>query len=101
VRFVVPLLCLVLRGSLAVAATLPPRPALAIETAIAPGELGPLDRDIFVRQISGRRAWRVTSTDDDLSWSDGTETFSNDPHSSPWQRTQAWMVCLLGIEAQL
>ena len=41
---------------------------------------------IFARQITGQRAWHVTLARGDLSWSDGTETFSSDPHSSIGQQ---------------
>jgi putative cardiolipin synthase len=56
---------------------------------------------IFARQITGQRAWHVTLAHGNLSWSDGTETFSSDPHSSIGQRLQAWIVRVLGIDAQL
>lgn len=57
--------------------------------------------DIFVRQINGRRAWHVTVADRDLSWSDGTETFSKDPHASVAQRLQAWIVRVLRLDPLL
>jgi cardiolipin synthase C len=56
---------------------------------------------IFARQIIGERAWHVTIARGDLSWSDGKETFSSDPHSSMRQRLQAWIVRVLGVDAQL
>lgn len=57
--------------------------------------------DTFARQIRGQRAWHVTLAGGDLSWSDGTETFSKDPHSSVVQRLQAWIVRVLRLDPQL
>lgn len=57
--------------------------------------------NVFARQVSGEHAWHVTLADGDLHWSDGTETFSNDPHSSLAQRLQAWIVRMLRIEPHL
>lgn len=57
--------------------------------------------NIFARQIGSRHAWHVTLADGDISWSDDTETFSKDPHSSAVQRLQAWIVRVLGIDPQL
>jgi len=56
---------------------------------------------IFARQITGQRAWHVTLARGDLSWSDGTETFSKDPLSSVAQRLQTWIVRLLHLDPQL
>jgi len=56
---------------------------------------------IFARQSDGQRAWRVTLARGGLSWSDGTETFSKDPHSSLAQRLQAWIVRVLRLDPQL
>lgn len=57
--------------------------------------------EIFARQVTGQRAWQVTLARGDLSWSDGTETFSRDPHSSVAQRLQAWTVRVLHLDPQL
>ena len=57
--------------------------------------------DIFARQISGQRSWHVTLAGGDISWSDDTETFSKDPHSSVLQRLQAWLVRVLHLDVQL
>jgi len=57
--------------------------------------------DVFALQVSGQRAWRVTLARGRLSWSDGTEIFSKDPHSSVAQRLQAWFVRMLRLDAQL
>jgi len=56
---------------------------------------------IFARQTVGQRAWHVTLVHGGLSWSDGTETFSEDPHSSIAQRLQAGIVRGLHLDPQL
>jgi putative cardiolipin synthase len=56
---------------------------------------------LFTAQTAGERSWRVRSEDGALAWSDGREAFDNDPHASAWRRFQAWLVRLLGLEAQL
>jgi cardiolipin synthase C len=56
---------------------------------------------IFARQITGEHAWHVTLARGDLSWTDGAETFSEDPHASIGQRLQARIVQLLRLDAQL
>jgi cardiolipin synthase C len=56
---------------------------------------------IFESQTSGQRAWRVTLASDDLSWSDGNETFDSDPHASWGRRFQAWLTRVLHLDAQL
>jgi cardiolipin synthase C len=43
----------------------------------------------------------VTLVDDELRWSDGTETFDRDPKVSAWQRFQAWVTRVLHLDAQL
>ena len=58
-------------------------------------------RDIFSLQTDGARAWRVTEENGALSWSDGKETFSSDPQASTWRRFKAWLVRMLGLDAQL
>lgn len=57
--------------------------------------------NIFDRQISSRRAWHVALADGALNWSDGSETFSKDPHASAWQRFQVWILRMLRLEAHL
>ena len=37
---------------------------------------------IFEEQVNGSHAWRVSLEDGDLRWSDGQETFDNDPKAS-------------------
>jgi len=56
---------------------------------------------IFARQTSDQRAWHVTLVHGGLSWSDGTETFSQDPHSTAVQRLQASIVRVLHLDPQL
>ena len=56
---------------------------------------------IFDRQTGGERSWRVTLIDQDLAWSDGTETFSSDPDASFGRRFQAWITRVLNLDAQL
>jgi len=56
---------------------------------------------IFARQTVGQRAWHVTLVHGGLRWSDGTETFSEDPHSSVAQRLQAGIVRVLHLDPQL
>ena len=56
---------------------------------------------LFEKQIAGAHAWRVSLEDGDLRWSDGKETFDNDPKASAWQRFQAWATRALHLDAQL
>jgi putative cardiolipin synthase len=56
---------------------------------------------IFAAQSAGLHAWRVTLDKDDLSWSDGHETFNSDPKASVGRRFQAWFARVLNLEAQL
>ena len=56
---------------------------------------------IFARETGGQRAWHVALVDGGLSWSDGAETFSADPHASSAQRLQAWLVRTLHLDPQL
>ena len=56
---------------------------------------------IFAEQTASPRAWQVTQVDDELRWSDGTETFNRDPKASAWQRFQAWITRVLHLDAQL
>jgi putative cardiolipin synthase len=57
--------------------------------------------DIVTVQIAGSRAWRVTLEDGDLRWTDGTDTFTNDPHSSIGHRLLAWLARVLHLDAHL
>ena len=56
---------------------------------------------IFAHQTDGQRAWHVTLARGSLSWSDGTETFAKDPHSSLALRLQPWIVRKLRLDPQL
>lgn len=56
---------------------------------------------IFATQTSGQYAWRVTASDDDLTWSDGVTTFSSDPEASSWRRFQAWIARTFNMDEQL
>jgi putative cardiolipin synthase len=57
--------------------------------------------EIFEEQVNGSHAWRVSLEDGNLRWSDGQETFDNDPKASRWQRFQAWATRVLHLDAQL
>jgi cardiolipin synthase C len=56
---------------------------------------------IFATQTNGRHAWRVSLAGGKLHWSDGTESFDQDPKASGWQRFQAWATRVLHLDAQL
>jgi putative cardiolipin synthase len=56
---------------------------------------------IFATQTSGAHAWQVTLANDDLQWSDGSETFDSDPKASLGRRFQAWFARVFNLEAQL
>ena len=57
--------------------------------------------DIFATQTSALHAWRVTLEDNELNWSDGSETFNSDPKASIGRRFQAWIARVFNLEAQL
>ena len=56
---------------------------------------------IFAEQTAPEHAWQVRLVDDELQWSDGSETFDRDPKASAWQRFQAWITRVLHLDAQL
>jgi hypothetical protein len=56
---------------------------------------------ISAEQSAAERAWRVTLVDDELRWSDGTQTYDRDPKASAWQRFQAWITRVLNLDVQL
>lgn len=56
---------------------------------------------LFDKQTSGERAWRVSIEADELQWSDGAEQLHRDPHASFSRRAQAWLARLLRLDAQL
>ncbi|HWN07498.1 MAG TPA: phospholipase D family protein [Steroidobacteraceae bacterium] len=55
----------------------------------------------FDEQIGGDHAWRVSLEDGGLHWSDGRQSFDNDPKATAWQRFQAWATRVLRLDAQL
>jgi cardiolipin synthase C len=55
----------------------------------------------FAEHTEGPRAWRVTLDDNEMRWSDGTESFDSDPHASLGRRFQAWLTRVLHLDAQL
>jgi cardiolipin synthase C len=56
---------------------------------------------LFVDQSSPAHAWRASLTDGQLSWTDGSSTFTRDPMARPGQRFLAWLSSVLPIETQL
>jgi putative cardiolipin synthase len=70
---------------------------IMVEDAVLNGQL----RQIFATQTSGERAWRVTSQEKKLSWSDGNETFDSDPKAPGSRRFQAWLTRVLHLDEQL
>lgn len=57
--------------------------------------------EIFDRQTSGERAWRVVLEKGKLLWSDGHERLDEDPHASWGRRFQAWLARVFRLDAQL
>jgi putative cardiolipin synthase len=57
--------------------------------------------EIFATQTSALHAWRVTLEDNELKWSDGSESFDSDPKASMGRRFQAWLARVFNLEAQL
>ncbi len=58
-------------------------------------------RSIYAQQIDGQHAWKVSLASGELSWTDGTETFSGEPKAGGWRKFQAWMARTLHLDAQL
>jgi putative cardiolipin synthase len=56
---------------------------------------------LFDLQTSGERAWRVTLQDGDLAWTDGRQSFDEEPQASGGRKFQAWVASWLPIESQL
>jgi len=56
---------------------------------------------IFDKQAAGEHAWRVSLEAGKLHWTDGHETFDDEPHASMGRRFQAWLARTLGVDAQL
>jgi putative cardiolipin synthase len=58
--------------------------------------------EIFERQSSGERAWKVVRRQHgSLEWTDGKKTYSRDPEASLARRLEAWLARVLPFEAQL
>jgi len=56
---------------------------------------------IFDQQAAGEHAWRVSLEAGKLHWTDGHETFDDEPRASMGRRFQAWLARTLGVDAQL
>jgi putative cardiolipin synthase len=57
--------------------------------------------ELFALHTNRKHAWRVSIEGGQLRWSDGDETYRNDPKASYWQRFQAWITRVLHLDAQL
>jgi len=58
--------------------------------------------EIFERQSSGNRAWRVDRQQNgSLEWSDGSRLYDSEPEAPVLRRLQAWLARVLPFEAQL
>jgi putative cardiolipin synthase len=55
----------------------------------------------FESELDGRRAWKVTLVDDELTWSDGSRSWTNEPETSVTRRMFAWLMRVLPLESQL
>jgi putative cardiolipin synthase len=58
-------------------------------------------RAIFDHEAAGARAWRVTSEEGKLVWSDGSERRTSEPNAGWWRRFQAATARLLHLDANL
>lgn len=56
---------------------------------------------LFDLQASGARAWQVSLVDGDLAWTDGKQTYDQEPEASGGRKFQAWVAGWLPIESQL
>jgi len=56
---------------------------------------------LFDLQASGQRAWQVSLVDGDLAWTDGRQTYDQEPEASGGRKFQAWVASWLPIESQL
>jgi putative cardiolipin synthase len=56
---------------------------------------------LFDLQASGARAWQVSLVDGDLAWTDGKQTYDEEPEASGGRKFQAWVASWLPIESQL
>lgn len=64
-------------------------------------ELAEEMRVLYQRQIQGDRAWKVSLPDGELSWTDGSQTWTGEPDSAASQRFLAWLMKILPVESQL
>jgi putative cardiolipin synthase len=65
------------------------------------GELSAQLSEIFQKQSSGERAWKVTLEGQELRWNDGQETHDSEPGASGWRKFQAWFARAFHLDAQL
>jgi len=56
---------------------------------------------LFLEQAAPDHAWRVSLADGQMSWTDGTDTFTRDPVASFGKRFLAWLTSILPLETQL
>ena len=56
---------------------------------------------LFVLHTDRKHAWRLSLEGGQLRWSDGDQTYKNDPLATRWQRFQAWITRVLHLDAQL
>lgn len=55
----------------------------------------------FARQSSPAHAWKVSLEDGKLKWTDGTQTFDEDPEAGAGKRFVAWIAKVLHLDSQL
>ena len=56
---------------------------------------------LFDLQASGARAWQVSLVEGDLAWTDGQQTYDQEPEASGGRKFQAWVASWLPVESQL
>ncbi|MBP6596710.1 MAG: phospholipase D family protein [Arenimonas sp.] len=56
---------------------------------------------LYALQLQGDRAWKVTLPNGQLSWTDGDQTWDQEPESLASQRFLAWLMKILPVESQL
>ena len=56
---------------------------------------------IFQKQTDGEHAWHVALEQGKMSWDDGREHLTKEPHASWGRRFQAWFARALHLDAQL
>ena len=57
--------------------------------------------DIFERQTSPQRAWKVSLDEKGTVWTDGAQTFRQEPDAATSRRFMAWLMKVLPVESQL